>query len=1045
MRPSKLICLVLAGACLWARGQEDPDPEAGAASAELREDAPVDLEEFVAEGTLIRQVETAFESRSVPIQVIDREQIDIAGFTTAEEYFQNLAINGGGSVPMQNNQTGFTPAASSISLRGLGPDATLVLINGRRVSSYPIGQGGVRSFVDLNSIPASSIERVEILKDSGTARYGADGVAGVVNIITKEGYDGAELTLRYGNDTSGTDSSEFYSSLSFGINDPTGNVTGNLFYLKKNSIFQSDRPFSTVPPFLSSNSIPMNSQISAGAARAALGLAADAPIPGVDVEGEEVSPQDRLILATSGPSNPDGSRLDGAAIDINDGFLDASRYTYRSTWGEHSRYNFNLKAQATPAIERMGAYLSYSRQLSGSEHYRIRGDASFTRAEAHNSLAPTATGNFRNFAGVSIVVPGMTPFPLNRPDSHSILEETMAAEPGPGYTVRPGEDGVLGTEDDLYRLSEVAAGAYNPYNPFNQDLEGTSRIRLEEFGLRTSDSVTDAFFTTWALEARDLEIAGRTWGFDAGMRYSMVDSSTESRFVSKSLINRLMNAADPWFDPGSDVFLGTTTPYNPFGASEADGFYSENNRMIAGNARVTLKNEATSDLFVGFLDAFSGDIYSLPGGDVSLRLGYDWRRENIGQMLDPRSETGDVAGSSIATRADADRYIHGAYANAAIPIVSPDMDSWIHSWDLSLTGRFDHFITSERSSFVPKVSTRILPTRQIALRGSWGLGYREPSLYELYMGLNSGLGTISNPWNPDDLNPEVQIHRRGNPQLDPVDSESFNVGVVYTPDFVKGLSLSLDYWTITRENLVIMNAQDTVDRIFAGDFTYPGEDVRLDAQDNLLLVETVFLNSGYNRTRGIDVGSSISLPTESAGTLSWFFDFTWIIEDLAQSSPTRPLFEYVGYGTGTRFELREPQGVDVQIGTQDGQPLVISNIGTNNDAYLKYRFTTTFAWNYEDLHVSLLGRYTSSFTDIGPKLNLTKVDDRLIWDMQAAYTFSEGDGRWYSNTTLTFGVENLFDQDPPSAFAYYNNSNGYPGFLFEPDGQRYYLSLRKSF
>jgi len=112
-----------------------------------------------------------------------------------------MILSNGGSVPLANNATGFTPGASSTSLRGLGPDATLVLINGRRVAPFPVGQGGATAFVDLNSIPINAIERVEVLKDGASATYGADAIAGVVNIILRRDYNGAVATLSYGNTT----------------------------------------------------------------------------------------------------------------------------------------------------------------------------------------------------------------------------------------------------------------------------------------------------------------------------------------------------------------------------------------------------------------------------------------------------------------------------------------------------------------------------------------------------------------------------------------------------------------------------------------------------------------------------------------------------------------------------------------------------------------------------------------------------------------------------------------------------------------------------
>ena len=97
-----------------------------------------ELEEFVTTGSLLLSNEAA----SVPVQVIERKDFDSTGFVTAEEFLQNLPISNAGAVPMQNNQTGFTPGASSVSLRGLGPDSTLILINGIRLAPWPTGSGG---------------------------------------------------------------------------------------------------------------------------------------------------------------------------------------------------------------------------------------------------------------------------------------------------------------------------------------------------------------------------------------------------------------------------------------------------------------------------------------------------------------------------------------------------------------------------------------------------------------------------------------------------------------------------------------------------------------------------------------------------------------------------------------------------------------------------------------------------------------------------------------------------------------------------------------
>src|SRR4029079_19217327 len=126
-----------------------------------------------------------------PVDIITREQIDRTGQATVAEVLRNIPANTGGSFS-ESFTNSFAPAASGISLRGLGQKTTLVLLNGRRVTGFGFAQQLQDTFVDLNSIPASAVERVEILKDGASAIYGSDAIAGVVNIILRKDFHGIE-------------------------------------------------------------------------------------------------------------------------------------------------------------------------------------------------------------------------------------------------------------------------------------------------------------------------------------------------------------------------------------------------------------------------------------------------------------------------------------------------------------------------------------------------------------------------------------------------------------------------------------------------------------------------------------------------------------------------------------------------------------------------------------------------------------------------------------------------------------------------------------
>ena len=132
-----------------------------------------------------------------PVDVITREQIERSGQPTIAEVLRNVPANTGNSYS-ESFSNSFAPGASGIALRGLGQKATLVLINGRRTAGYGFAQNLQDTFVDLNSIPSSAVERIEILKDGASAIYGSDAIAGVVNVILRKDYKGLEFTLGAG-------------------------------------------------------------------------------------------------------------------------------------------------------------------------------------------------------------------------------------------------------------------------------------------------------------------------------------------------------------------------------------------------------------------------------------------------------------------------------------------------------------------------------------------------------------------------------------------------------------------------------------------------------------------------------------------------------------------------------------------------------------------------------------------------------------------------------------------------------------------------------
>ena len=173
---------------------------------------------------------------AAPIDVINRDEIAKSGFSNLQQLLERTPVAGTGTFSTRgNNQDSTANGGAAISLRGFGSDATLVLINGRRVAVSAFAENIANSFVDINSIPVAAIERIEILKDGASAVYGSDAVAGVVNIIMRKDFDGAELSVSHGG-TTGPTYDETAASMVWGTQTDDANVTLIVDYFKNTSI-----------------------------------------------------------------------------------------------------------------------------------------------------------------------------------------------------------------------------------------------------------------------------------------------------------------------------------------------------------------------------------------------------------------------------------------------------------------------------------------------------------------------------------------------------------------------------------------------------------------------------------------------------------------------------------------------------------------------------------------------------------------------------------------------------------------------------------------
>ncbi|SDZ86865.1 TonB-dependent receptor plug domain-containing protein [Microbulbifer marinus] len=217
----------------------------GTAFAQNAQQPEEAIEQVVVTGTHIKGLDT---EGAVQVVQIGREDIEASGATSPIEILQQLTQTGGGGGTFSTATGGplssDTPVgAAGVSLRGLGASATLVLVNGRRVSVSSFAKGQ-ESFVDVNAIPLSAIERVEVLPSGAAATYGADAVAGVVNFVLREDFEGSEISLSHGNSTAATDEGKYNLNWVWGHKGERSHTMLVADFFTRNALYDRDRDIS---------------------------------------------------------------------------------------------------------------------------------------------------------------------------------------------------------------------------------------------------------------------------------------------------------------------------------------------------------------------------------------------------------------------------------------------------------------------------------------------------------------------------------------------------------------------------------------------------------------------------------------------------------------------------------------------------------------------------------------------------------------------------------------------------------------------------------
>src|SRR5881296_1657109 len=814
---------------------------------------------------------------AAPAPAAEVERVIVTGslIPTTEQLLQRQPVIGGSNIPVQNNGTSQSgpSGTAALSLRGLDPGATLVMIDRRRVAAFPGSALSGYGFVDLTTIPITAVQSIDILKDGASTTYGSDAVAGVVNFNLYKDYRGAQVTIQYG-DTLDKDAAEYRGDILFGAGDDKTSITGDIFYYRHHDMFNHDRGNSIKPPFLSSNAVPWNLQ-----------LQTEAVLHPFDVNG---NPEPPPLLP---PDVVGRTSFFGTPPDNANGLVPVADYIFhhrrpRSAFGILPGFNFNLYSGSYPKQERWGGYAAFEHKIC-DDQLRIYGDFYYVDAKTHDELAPVATGSFETPGSPTLFIPPNHPFAVDA-------------------------NGVAITPPNTPTAAEVGLpfGAFNPFNPFQQIISGGTRARFADFGNRLIDNENVA--ERFVVGVKGDKLFNGTWGYDGGFMYSQEVQYSKFQGVNAPRYERILNANDSLFNPTSSDFIGQTIPYNPFNDFRVP---IAANQPLIEFATLRSRDIFTSKLATLDLNFYTTDLFDLPAGGVGLAFGGAWERQTFRVDPDDQNRLQENAGVGRIETVQGGRKTWSIYAETLIPIFSPKWHiPFFYSLEFSAGVRYEEWLNNDSNAAVPKVGVRWQPfDEQLTLRSTWGEGYLQPSLVQLFGPRRFLLGPVHFVGFPppglpqsgseqDVADPETTIEQIPNPNLHPEHDRAWTGGLVYTPKWIPPrwgtLTLTVDFWDVERSGVamflspsVIVNGYNA--GIF-GSVVSPNEPtlatgpaVLFDPTGGYAGVTSPYLNGGRMRANGVDLGAQYQVET-GVGTFTLLSRWTYLNEFVFNYPGDRP-------------------------------------------------------------------------------------------------------------------------------------------------------------
>ncbi|CAN5658280.1 TonB-dependent receptor [soil metagenome] len=849
---------VLAGIPSISAAQTAPAKDPSAAPEADAEPAAKDV---VVTGSRIR---TPNAESVAPITTVTPEQIFDSGRVQVGDVLNDLPQLRS-TLSSQNSLTGSLGlrGITALDLRGLGTIRTLTLVNGRREVAADIINNN--PIVDINTLPTDLIERVDIVTGGGSAVYGSDAIAGTVNFILKDHYNGLQLHAQTGVSKYG-DAGNQYVSLVAGKNfaDGRGNIAFNAEFSHQDRYFASGRPeyshsdgfvvtetdFGTIAngadgivdrtfyQDIRSATISLGGQVGIRYSNAAApcGLDSNANVAGRSAYTcAFVFQPDGTLVQQTGTRvglGPNGNFVGGNGTSSREGELltltpDLKRYAFNAIG------HFEISPAFVPFFEARFVRTKAFGSSSGPffSQGQTLGDAAVSiPGFIDASYVNSATNTTVNREGVRLDNPYLSTA------ARTLLSTQLSAAVNSGVNPNTGTAyaaTTAGTAAKAAALAEIAAGTFRFSN----------RRNFVDLGIRDENIKRDTYKFVGGVRGDFND----DWHYELSFNYGEHDETN----VIASNINRqrfllandtVRNGAGQivcraQVDPSYAVTIanatGTTAekaailaadiaacqPLNPFGEgniSAAARNYLQMTTLATGKATQVVVN--------GFVTGDLSQLFELPGGPIGFSIGGEYRRETLRYDLDKTTQAGYAFYNAIPTFTAPAFEVKEAFGEINIPLVK----DWfaIHELTVNGSGRVARYKGQSKNVTAWSAGLIYAPIQDIRFRATYSKSVRAPYLGDLYSPQSQNFATVSDPCSLRNLNngttfrsanctaagrpstydyvytSSLEIKSGGNPGLVPEVSNSFTVGGVLTPRFIPGLSLSLDYYNI-RVNKVI--------------------------------------------------------------------------------------------------------------------------------------------------------------------------------------------------------------------------------------------------